>query len=43
MILVDTNVFSELTKPQPSSRVVEWLEENELKLALPTIVFAELR
>ena len=43
MILVDTNVFSELTKPRPSSRVIDWLEEHEPQLALPTIVLAELR
>ncbi len=43
MILLDTNVLSELTKPRPSSRVIEWLEENEPRLALPTITLAELR
>lgn len=43
MILLDTNVLSELTRPRPSSRVLEWLEENEPRLALPTIALAELR
>jgi len=43
LILLDTNVLSELTKPRPSSLVVRWLEENEPRLALPTIALAELR
>ncbi len=43
MIPLDTNVLSELTKPDPSARVVGWLENNESRLALPTIVLAELR
>lgn len=43
MILLDTNVLSELTKPLPEIRVVHWLAENEPRLALPTIVLAELR
>ena len=43
MILLDTNVLSELTKPSPSPRVVAWLENNEPVLALSTITLAELR
>lgn len=43
MILVDTNVLSELTKPKPEDRVVNWLEMNEPALAAPTIALAELR
>ena len=43
MILLDTNVLSELTRPRPSSVVMQWLEENEPRLALPTIALAELR
>lgn len=43
MILLDTNVLSELTKPRPAVQVVEWLDENEPRLALPTIAVAELR
>ena len=43
MILLDTNVLSELTKPSPSARVVAWLENNEPMLALSTITLAELR
>ena len=43
MILVDTNVLSELTKPTPEPRVIAWLEANEPALALPAIALAELR
>ena len=43
MILLDTNVLSELTRPRPSPRVVAWLEANEPLLAVPAIALAELR
>ena len=43
MILIDTNVLSELTRPAPDARVVTWLEVNEPALAVPTITLAELR
>ena len=43
VILVDTNVLSELTRPTPQPRVIAWLEVNEPALALPTIALAELR
>jgi predicted nucleic acid-binding protein len=43
VILLDTNVLSELTRLRPAPRVVEWLSENEPRLALPTITLAELR
>ena len=43
MILLDTNVLSELTKVRPSPRVVAWLEANEPLLAVPAITLAELR
>ena len=43
MILVDTNVVSELTRPTPKTRVVTWLEDNEPALAIPTVALAELR
>ncbi|MYD72590.1 MAG: type II toxin-antitoxin system VapC family toxin [Acidobacteria bacterium] len=42
MILLDTNVLSELTKPRPSPQVVAWLKANEPLLAVPTIALAEL-
>ena len=43
MILVDTNVLSELTRPKPEPRVLVWLEVNEPALAVPAIALAELR
>ncbi len=43
MILVDTNILSELTRPTPEPRVIAWLEVNEPALALPAIALAELR
>ncbi|MGH6920173.1 MAG: type II toxin-antitoxin system VapC family toxin [Geminicoccaceae bacterium] len=42
MILLDTNVLSELTKPQPDARVVGWLRRSAPALALPTIALAEM-
>ena len=42
MILLDTNVLSELTKPAPSERVTGWLAENEQRLALSAVTVAEL-
>ncbi len=42
MILVDTNVFSELPKPQPNEMVVDWLWEHRNETLLSTIVVAEL-
>lgn len=43
MILVDTNVWSELTKPRGSPAVLAWLEANDEDLALSTLVIAEIR
>ena len=43
MILLDTNVLSELTRPLPEPDVVRWLEANDPLLALPSIALAELR
>jgi predicted nucleic acid-binding protein len=42
MFLVDANVLSEPTKPQPSARVVDWLRVNEGQLAVNPIVLGEL-
>ena len=41
MILVDTNILSELTRQVPEPQVIAWLEINEL--ALPAIAVAALR
>lgn len=43
MIVVDTNVLSELTRPHPEPRVVTWLRKNTALLALPTVAIGELR
>ena len=43
MILLDTNVLSELSRRQPSPRVIAWHRQHEPLLALPTIALAELR
>ena len=43
MILLDTNVLSELTRPAPDPNVVAWLERNDERLALPSVALAELR
>lgn len=43
MILVDTNVWSELTKPAPNARVCQWLVDNDEALCLSVLVIAEIR
>ena len=43
MILVDTNVWSELTKPRGEPAVLQWLEANDADLALSALVIAEIR
>lgn len=42
MIFVDANVLSELTKPRPEDRVVEWLFQRRRETLLSTLVIAEL-
>lgn len=41
--LVDANVLSEATKPNPDSRVVEWLRRNERSVAVDPVVLGEVR
>ncbi len=41
--LVDANVLTEVTKPAPSLRVVEWLRENERELTVDPIILGEIR
>ena len=41
--LVDANVLSEPTKPQPDPAVVDWLKENERELAVDPIILGEVR
>lgn len=43
MILVDTNVWSELAKPEGDPAVLAWLEANDSELALSTLVMAEIQ
>lgn len=42
MILLDTNVVSEVMRLRPQRVVVEWLKHNEAELALSTVVIAEI-
>lgn len=41
--LVDANVLSEATKPDPDSKVVEWLRRNERSIVVDPIVLGEVR
>jgi toxin FitB len=43
LILVDTNVWSELTKPRGDPAVLAWLEANDDDLALSVMVIAEIQ
>ena len=43
MIVVDTNVWSELARPAPDARVVAWEASNLHLLWFSTIVLAEFR
>lgn len=40
--LVDANVLSEPTKPEPSSQVIDWLRKNERDLVVNPIILGEL-
>jgi len=43
MILLDTNIISELMKPLPSSQVITWLDQqNTTSLFITTITIAEI-
>ena len=41
--LVDANVLSEPTKPEPDMSVVEWLQANEADLVVDPFVVGEVR
>ena len=41
--LVDANVLSEATKPNPDPRVVDWLTRAERELVVDPIILGELR
>ncbi|CAG7572297.1 hypothetical protein FB554_0430 [Barrientosiimonas humi] len=42
MIILDTNVVSEVLKPQPDARVVAWLESLTDDVAITAVTLAEL-
>ena len=42
MILLDTNVLSELVKSRPDAQVVAWMRRSAAALAVPTIAVAEM-
>jgi len=41
--LVDANVLSEPTKPEPDARVVAWLRSHERDIAVDPVILGELR
>ena len=41
--LVDANVLSEATKPDPDPTVVDWLRRNEPEIAIDPVILGELR
>jgi predicted nucleic acid-binding protein len=43
MIVIDTNVVSELMRPSPSPVVVGWVRRNERELYTTSITLAEIR
>jgi len=43
MIVVDTNVVSELMRPSPSPVVVSWVRRNDRELYTTSITLAEIR
>ena len=42
-MLVDTNIWSELTRPRPDERVVRWTVQNFERCILSTVVQAEMQ
>lgn len=43
MFLVDANVLSEATKPDPDPRVLAWLARHEREIAIDPIILGEIR
>lgn len=44
MIVLDTNIISEVMRPQPDPAVIQWLDQQETSLLyLTTITLAEIR
>ena len=43
MIIVDTNILSELMKPEPSVRIIEWMDSvKSLELVITSVTVAEV-
>ncbi|HEX8099657.1 MAG TPA: PIN domain-containing protein [Actinomycetota bacterium] len=42
-VLVDANVLSEATKPEPDPRILEWLARHERDIAVDPIILGEIR
>ena len=42
-MLIDTNVWSELTRPRPDARVLDWMSEHFGSCILSAIVLGEMR
>lgn len=43
MILIDTNIISELMKPAPDTNVIQWIDRQDIaKLFVSTITIAEI-
>lgn len=41
--LVDANVLSEATKPEPDPAVIDWLRRNESAVAVDPVILGEIR
>jgi predicted nucleic acid-binding protein len=41
--LVDANVLSEATRPEPDSRVLAWLARHEREIAVDPVILGEIR
>jgi predicted nucleic acid-binding protein len=41
--LVDANVLSEATKPEPAPQVLEWLAAHEAEIAVDPVILGEIR
>lgn len=43
MILVDTNIISEMMKPAPATKVINWIDQQEvIQLYVSTVTIAEI-
>ena len=41
--LVDANVLSEVTKPSPDQRVLDWLRAHEAEIVVDPVILGEMR